>query len=115
MTLRTAWNWGVRMNLLTGRFPQDGLQYPKTDEKPPFQARAEILRQLPGLDAASAGDLWECLYLRREEIDALLEFARGGPHIPGFIPWWRPPPTPGHAGANCFGCASGTSISPPAC
>ena len=51
VTLRTAWNWGVRMQIVSGRYPYDGLRYPKSDEKPPFQTRAEIERQLPGLPA----------------------------------------------------------------
>ena len=35
VSLRMAWNWGIRMGLVTGRFPHDGLRYPKADEKPP--------------------------------------------------------------------------------
>lgn len=49
VTLRTAWNWGVQMKIVTGRYPYDGLRYSKSDEKPLFQTRAEIERQLPGL------------------------------------------------------------------
>jgi hypothetical protein len=48
VTLRTAWNWAVKMKLLTGRFPNDGLRYPKSVEKPPFQTRQEIERHLAG-------------------------------------------------------------------
>jgi hypothetical protein len=51
VTLRTAWNWGVRMQILSGRYPSDGLRYPKADEEPPFQTRVEIERQLAGLTA----------------------------------------------------------------
>ena len=29
VTLRTAWNWGVRMQIVSGRYPYDGLGYPK--------------------------------------------------------------------------------------
>lgn len=36
-SLRAAWNWGVQAGLLTGSFPNKGLKYPKTTEKPPFQ------------------------------------------------------------------------------
>jgi len=32
VTLRTAWNWGVRMKIVSGRSPYDGLRYPKSDE-----------------------------------------------------------------------------------
>ena len=47
VTLRTAWNWGVRMKIVSGRYPYDGLLCPEFDEKPPFQTQAEIERQLP--------------------------------------------------------------------
>lgn len=57
VTLRTAWNWGLRMKIVLGRYPYDGLRYPKSDEKPPYQTRAEIERQLPGpLTEDEAGD-----------------------------------------------------------
>jgi integrase len=72
VTLRTAWNWGVRMAIVSGRYPYDGLRYPKSDEKPRFQTRREIMRQLPGLQAAKAAELWECLYLTLPEITRLL-------------------------------------------
>ncbi|WP_165245498.1 tyrosine-type recombinase/integrase [Paludisphaera soli] len=74
VTLRTAWNWGVRMKIVSGRYPYEGLRYPKTDEKPPFQNRDEILRQLPGLSAAKADELWESLYLTLPEIERLLAY-----------------------------------------
>ncbi len=76
VTLRTAWNWGVRMKIVAGRFPYDGLRYPKTDEKPPFQTREEIKRQLSGLTAQAADELWEALYLHVEEIESLLRYVR---------------------------------------
>ena len=44
VSLRTAWNWGTRMELVAGRFPNAGLRYPKTAEKPPFQTREQIVR-----------------------------------------------------------------------
>jgi hypothetical protein len=33
MTLRTAWNWGVNMEMVPGRYPSNGVRYRKTDEK----------------------------------------------------------------------------------
>ncbi|HEV3164368.1 MAG TPA: hypothetical protein VGZ22_10090 [Isosphaeraceae bacterium] len=65
VTLRTAWNWGAKMRFVAGRFPSYGLRYPKCDEKPLFQTRDEIKRQLKGLSDAAAADLWEALYLRQ--------------------------------------------------
>ncbi|HKM55135.1 MAG TPA: site-specific integrase, partial [Isosphaeraceae bacterium] len=44
VTLRTAWNWGVKMGVVAGRYPNDGLRFGKVDEKPPFMTREEIER-----------------------------------------------------------------------
>ena len=78
VSLRTAWNWGVRMGLVAGRFPYEGLRYPKSDEKPPFQTREEIERQISagGLKPAQVKELWEALYLQSHEIAELLAYAR---------------------------------------
>ena len=35
VTLRTAWNWGVQMGLLTGKFPYKGLRIPEIRRKAP--------------------------------------------------------------------------------
>ena len=75
-TLRTVWNWGVRMKLLSGPCSVKGVIYPKVDEKPPFQTRAEIYRQLVGLGNRQQVELWDSLYLRVEEIDLFLNEVR---------------------------------------
>ena len=74
VTLRTAWNWGIRMKLVTGPYPYAGLRYPKTTEKPPFQTLAEIERQVKagGLTEAELGDLYDSLYLQLHETTDLL-------------------------------------------
>ncbi|MEZ6136976.1 MAG: tyrosine-type recombinase/integrase [Pirellulaceae bacterium] len=63
------------MPLLEGSFPSRGLRYPKADDKPPFQTRDEILRQTEAqsLSKAAAQELWECLYLRKQEVEQLLD------------------------------------------
>jgi integrase len=71
-TFRTAWNWGVRMKLVSGPCPVKGLVYPKVDGKPPFQTRPEIERQLDGTNGRQRNDLWDALYLTLPEIDAFL-------------------------------------------
>lgn len=71
-TLRTAWNWGVSMKIVAGRYPYDGLRYPKNDDKPPLQTMAEIQRQIPSLPPAKADELWEALYLSPAEIGQML-------------------------------------------
>ncbi len=74
VSLRTAWNWGGKMGLVEGRFPHDGLRYPKADEKPPFQTRAEIERRLAvgDLTKAQVTEPWESLYLQASEVASLL-------------------------------------------
>jgi integrase len=78
VTLRTAWNWGVRIELVAGRFPYVGLRYPKGDEKPPFQTREEIRRQVAagGLKSEQIKELWHALYLQAHEVAGLLAHAR---------------------------------------
>lgn len=77
-SLRAAWNWAAHMGLVTGSFPSKGLVYPKADEKPPFMTRAEIERriQIGGLSAKQIDELWECLFLRKEEIEQLLAYVK---------------------------------------
>lgn len=81
VSMRTAWNWGVRMGLVAGRFPYEGLRYPKADEKPPFQTREEIQRQIAavGLKPAQVKELWEALYLQSYEIAELAGTRQGAP------------------------------------
>jgi integrase len=59
-------------------FPNRGLRYPKTDEKPPFQTRADIDRQIArgGLTDVEIRELWDCLVLTRADVDQLLEHVR---------------------------------------
>jgi hypothetical protein len=66
------------MGLVLGRFPYHGLRYPKTDEKPPFQTVEEIERRIAAgrLTPAQVKELWECLYLRKQEFADLLAFAK---------------------------------------
>ena len=97
VTLRTAWKWGVRMGIVEGPCPVDGLRYAKGDEKPPFQSRAEIERQLPGLSKEKAGDLWEVLYLTFDEVGRLLDHVK----VTAGHPWIYPlVATAAHTGAR---------------
>lgn len=88
VTLRTAWNWAAKMGMVDGRFPSDGLRYPKTDEKPPFRTRQEIERRIAarGLAEGQVKDLWESLYLQADEIAALLAHARERAAYPWIYP-----------------------------
>jgi integrase len=70
------WSWAVRMGHVTGPFPNKGLVYPKTSEKPPFQTRAEIEEQLKrgGLKEEEKRELWNSLFLTLPEVAELLEY-----------------------------------------
>jgi integrase len=88
ITLRTAWNWAAKMGIVAGRFPYDGLRYPKGDEKPPFQTMDEIDRQISasGLKAAEQQELWEALYLRSNEVAELLSHVEQHAAHPWILP-----------------------------
>ena len=97
VTLRTAWKWGERMGIVAGPCPVDGLRYAKSDEKPPFQSRAEIERQLPGLSKEKADELWEVLYLTIDEVGRLLEHVKASAGHPWIYPLVA---TAAHTGAR---------------
>jgi integrase len=69
VTLRTCWNWGLRMDLVKGPFPNRGLRFPKGKEKPQFMTLAEVERRIA---AGESDELWESVFLTRPEIDKLL-------------------------------------------
>ena len=73
-TLGSLWRWAATIPIVSGPFPNRGLRYPKIDEKPPFQTRVEIQRQIEinQLSTHDAEQLWDCLYLRNTEIEDLL-------------------------------------------
>lgn len=66
------------MGLISGRFPQDSLRYPRTAEKPPFMTHEEIERQIAigGLAPPQRKELWHALHLQRPEIEEALELIR---------------------------------------
>ena len=75
---RLLWTWALRRGLVNRPFPNEGLRYPKTTERPAFQTRAEIERRLQrgGLTPEQQADLWDCLFLTLPEIDQVLEHVR---------------------------------------
>lgn len=85
-TFRAAWNWGRRAGLVDGEWPGKALVYKKTSEKPPFQTRAEIERQIAGggLSAPQQKELWQALYLQTSEVEeslAVIQAAAAHPWI----------------------------------
>ena len=86
VTFRTVWNWGMVAGYVASKFPDQGLKYPKSKEKLPFQTFEEINRQLPSLSEKEQAELWDCLYLTREEIDRLLEHVKTNARHPFLYP-----------------------------
>jgi hypothetical protein len=84
VSLRTAWNWAAKMGLVSGRFPNDGLRFPKVDEKPPFMTREEIERRVAagGLKPYQIKELWNALFLTLSEIEELLLHIRESGTLP---------------------------------
>jgi integrase len=86
-SLRAAWNWAIQTRYVTGNFPNRGLKYPKTEEKPPFQTWAEIERQINrGVTTAEERDLWDCLFLTLPEIADLLAHVKVAGRHPFIYP-----------------------------
>lgn len=77
-SLSGVWNWAVRMELVRGRFPNQGLSFQKTTEKPMFQTRGEIERQIAKgrLTEVEQAELWNCLYLSTDDIDDVLRVVK---------------------------------------
>ncbi len=77
-TLSGMWSWAMAGGLV-GPFPNKGLRYPKTVEKPSFQTWAEIEQRINrgGLSSEERADLWDCLFLTLEEIAELLMYVKG--------------------------------------
>lgn len=78
VTLRLLWNWGVKEGLLSGTSPVKDVEFPLTNEKPPFMTRQEIEDVIArgGLTADGEKELWEALYLHVSEVGQVLETFR---------------------------------------
>ena len=112
-TLRAAWNWGVKMELVAGRFPHSGLRFAKSDEKPPFMTCEEIERRIAagGLQPYQIKELWNAMFLTLPEVEELLGHVREF----GTLPWVYPmvcfAAHTGARGASCSAFRSPMSIS----
>ena len=83
-TLRAAWNWAAEAGLVEGAFPGRGLRYPKTAEKPPFRPLADVAALAAGkLSAAARRELWDCVFLTRDDLTDLLAHVERHPPRPG--------------------------------
>lgn len=79
-TFRAAWNWGRLHELTNADWPgrSGGLVFKKSAEKPPFQTRAEIERQIKtgSLRPEQKREFWQSLYLLKNETAEALEIIR---------------------------------------
>jgi len=73
-SFRAAWNWGLNTGLVPHTFPNKGLVFPKTEEKPPFMTWGEIERRIRNgkLSESQQAELWDALFLTLKEIQELL-------------------------------------------
>ncbi|HEV8072405.1 MAG TPA: tyrosine-type recombinase/integrase [Planctomycetaceae bacterium] len=77
VSLRTAWNWARRHLDLAPEFPGTGLDYPKIEEGLPFMTWDEAQRRIAAGDDAEK--VWDCIYLRPQEIAELLGWVKERP------------------------------------
>jgi integrase len=90
-TLGTVWRWAVKTGRTPTSFPAEqvkDLAYPAEREKPPFRTWEEIEQQiaLGGLSEEQQGELWECLYLDLDQVEAVLEHVRTQAEHPWLYP-----------------------------
>jgi integrase len=84
VSLRTAWNWARRHLCLIEEFPGTGLDYAKIEEGLPFMTWEEAERRIEAGDDPEK--IWDCVYLRPEEIAGLLKWVKGRPVSPWVYP-----------------------------
>jgi integrase len=87
-TLRLVWNWAAERGYVTGPSPVRGIQYPKSDEKQIFRTAKEIelIVRRGGLSDDEEAELWEGLYLTREETAVLLTLVEATARYPFVFP-----------------------------
>lgn len=87
-TFSAVWSWARVTRRVEGLFPNKGLRFPKTNEKPPFQTREEIDRQIArgGLTENEQEALWDCLYLTPADLEKVLKIIKGHADQPVVYP-----------------------------
>jgi integrase len=73
-TFSAVWSWAWATGRVSQSFPNKGLRFPKTTEKPPFQTREEVDRQIGRgeLTENEQEALWDCLYLTPADLEKVL-------------------------------------------
>ena len=77
-SFRACWNWAVNTGLITGAFPNRGIRFPKSQEKPPFQTweTIECIIARGGMSDAQQKGLWDAVFLGLAEINQFLEHVK---------------------------------------
>jgi integrase len=96
---RACFNWAVQTGILEGTFPNQGLRYPKGEDKRPFTTWEDIERRI-GRGGLAAGEIkkwWDCLFLDLGLVAEFVEFMA----THGSKPWMYPMiATAAHTGAR---------------
>lgn len=87
-TFKFLWNWSVRKGYLVGPSPVQKIEYPKPNEKQIFRTADEIQQIIRrgGLTEDEEAELWEGLYLTREEVSDLLTHVKSAARHPFVYP-----------------------------
>lgn len=87
-TLSAVWSWARATGRVEGAFPNKGLRFPKMNEKPPFQTKEEIDRQIArgGLSELEQEGLWDCLYLTPADLEDVLKVIKRRADPPAVYP-----------------------------
>ena len=79
VTLRRVWQWGKKRGKLASELTAiRDVQLPKSIERSSFQTYSEIVQQIEqeNLNQEQHDELWECLYLRMNEINEMIQHVR---------------------------------------
>jgi integrase len=89
-TLGTVWRWAFTRGRTSTAFPATqlgDLVYPSEQDKPPFRTWNEIERLIAQarLLVQQQQELWHCLYLDLDQVNAVLEHVRTNPAAPAWL------------------------------
>ena len=87
-SISSLWNFAIDCEYTTLPFPNRGLKFPKTEEKPRFQTWTEIEYQIESyqLSDDEQAELWDCLFLTLPEIEQFLESVKEQDRHPFIYP-----------------------------
>jgi integrase len=87
-SLRACFNWAEQTGVITGRFPNRGLRFPKGTDKRPFMTWEDIERRVNrgGLAPHETKRFWDSLFLDLTQIDEFLGYAKTHASRPWIYP-----------------------------